>query len=66
MRFELLAALGFGDGVLEGGVVGPHAHFGEGGSAGEEVEDGAYNGALFVGEGDAGGGFDVGVLDVGG
>jgi len=43
------AALGDGDGVFEGGAVGPEAEFGKRGTAGEEVEDAADGGFLVVG-----------------
>ena len=64
LRLELFAALGEGDGVLEFGVVGPELEFGEAGAAGEEVEDGAYEGFLVGGEVDARGGVDVFVFDL--
>ena len=63
LGFVLGAAGGDGDGVGEGGVVGPELEFGERGAAGEEIEDGAYDGFLLGGEGDGGGGVDVGVFD---
>ena len=44
----LLAALGNGNGVREGGVVAPELQFGERGAAGEEVENGAYDGVLLL------------------
>ena len=62
----LVAAVGVGDGILEGGVVGPEAEFGERWAPGEEVEYGADEGAVLGGELDARGGLDVGVFDIGG
>jgi hypothetical protein len=64
LRLILLAALGNCDGVFKRGVVAPESELLEGGAAGEEVEDWTDNGLLFWGERYAGGGGDVGVLDV--
>lgn len=64
LRGVLLTSLGDGDGVREGGVVAPELQFGEGGAASEEVEDGAYDGVLLLGELDARGSLNVFGLDV--
>lgn len=64
LRFVLLAALRDGEGVGEEGVVFPERELGERGPAGEEVEDGADDGLLLLGELDTRGGFDVGRLDL--
>ena len=48
LRGVLLTSLGDGDGVREGGVVAPELQFGQRGAAGEEVEDGAYDGVLLL------------------
>jgi len=64
LRFVLLTADGFGDGVFKGAVVGPELEFFEGGAACEEVKDAAYEGFLSLVERDAAGRFYVGVFDV--
>ena len=65
MRLILLPALRYGDRVRKDAIVGPKLEFFERRAPCEEVEDGADDGLLVVGEGDAGGGLDlVDVLDV--
>jgi len=60
----LFTAGGDGDGVFEGGFVGPEAELGERGTACEEVQNAADGGLLVVGQGDTGRGLDlVDVLD---
>jgi len=61
---KFVAAGSDGEWVGECGIVSPEREFGERGAAREEVEDGADNGLLLVGEGDAGGGGDVFGFDV--
>jgi hypothetical protein len=63
--FILLPTLRNRDWVRKDAIVRPKLQLLEGRAAGEEVEDGADDGLLVVGEGDAGGGLDlVEVLDV--
>lgn len=53
--FELLAALGDGEGIGEGCVVGPESQFLFGRLAGEEIENASYNGLLLGGKVDTSG-----------
>lgn len=64
LRLELLAALGNGQRVREGGIIFPELQFGERRATSEEVEDAAYECLLVVGERDAGAGLDVCVLNL--
>jgi len=65
LRLILLPALRNRDRVSKDAIVGPKLEFFERRAPCEEVEDGADDGLLVVGERDAGGGLDlVDVLDV--
>lgn len=65
LRLELRPALRDGERVLEGRIVGPERELRLGRLAGEQVEDGADELGLGRAQGDAGGGFGGGGVDLG-
>lgn len=64
LRFVLLAAFSDAERIYELAVILPELELGERGTAGEEIEDGADQGLLALGELDSRCGFDVCVFDL--
>ena len=63
LRLILLAALSDGDRIFKGCVVAPESELLQRWTASKEVKNRADNGLLLGGEGNAGGGVDVGIFD---